>query len=782
MGQDIRYAIRSWLARPAAALAAIATLAIGVGAGAAIFTMAHALLVQPVPYPAPDQLVVALDRPLQFGATLRVTPSFLARPEIAAAGFMQAGGVNLDRGGQSERLRAAVVDDGFFRVMAVPPAVGETLPPPDGVTRRVVLSWGLWRSRFGAARSVVGEQLTLNGRAYDVAGVMPPGFAFPDDTDVWIPAGVDFQATGTTFSPDVIARVSPGMTVERANAALLAGQSTVDSPEDRLLGLEPLGRALTQPVRPTLVLLTISVGVLLLAACVSLANMLLARVTARSQELSVRRALGASGWRLARQLLTESLLMSIIGGGIGLLGAFWAIAAMTRLSTASGVAVPSGLGLRVALLAALLSVVVAIVMSIAPGLIAGASVRGTVRSGRGHVGPGRQMAQRGLVVIQIALALVLLTASAAAVQALVRASHIELGFGNSRTFGASVTLPMAQFPITRVSPFVDDVLARLTASAEVIRAGATGMLPGSADVGAGFRIVVPGHTQAEPVFASYLAASPDYFAVMGIRVIAGRALSTMDRRGAPPVIVVSESTARRLFARPEDAVGAAVELASPRGSRPYTVVGVVADVMMKGLEADPRRRSQMYVPIDQEPPFGTLSFVVEMELDVTATAALVARAVADVDAAVPVYHVHALDDVIDRYLRGHRMSGWVVSAFALVTLLVAAVGLYGLVSHTVVSRLHDLGIRLALGADAGRLRRRFVWQALMLAGGGLAIGGVVSALGLRLLASVTPELTPPSLQMTIACVSVLLGTTVLAAWWPTAVVTRLDPSMVLREG
>jgi ABC-type antimicrobial peptide transport system permease subunit len=245
--------------------------------------------------------------------------------------------------------------------------------------------------------------------------------------------------------------------------------------------------------------------------------------------------------------------------------------------------------------------------------------------------------------------------------------------------------------------------------------------------------------------------------------------------------VVSESTARRLFDRSEDAVGAAVELASPRGSRPFTVVGVVADVMMKGLEADPRRRSQMYVPIAQEPPFGTLSFVVETTSDVTATAALVARAVADVDAAVPVYQVHALDDVIDRYLRGHRTSGWVVSAFALVTLLVAAVGLYGLVSYTVVGRLHDLGIRLALGADAGRLRRRFVWQALMLAGAGLAIGGMVSALGMRLLASVTPELTPPSLQMTMACASVLLGTTILAAWWPTAVVTRLDPSTVLRD-
>ena len=788
MGQDFTYAVRSWRARPAAAATAILTLAVGIGAGALIFTAAHALLLRPLPFPEPEQLVAVSNGPIRVGRYPMVSPTFTQLPEIAAAGVMQAGGVNLDDGGAGVRMRAAVVDDGFFEVMAVPAAVGTTLPPIDGVSRNVVVSWRTWRAHLGGDRGHVGQPLTINGRLYTVVGVMPPDFGFPVDTDVWVPAGVDLQATGTTFAPDLVARLAPGISVERATQAMrgyvvamyaAAGQPPPD--DESLPVVEPLGQNLTRSVRPTVVLLSISVGVLLIAVCVSLANVLLARVASREQELGVRRALGASRWRLARQLLVEGLVLAFAGGAAGMLLAIWGLGALPSLVGDLGIDMQSGFVARLSLVVAGLSGLVAVIMSVAPGLVMSSRISGLVRSGRGAGGGGWQPLRRGLMVAQMTVAVLLLTASTAAVRALIDAAQIDPGFGNTQTVGAAITLPIEAYPYDRVVPFVDQVLERLRSTPGVNRAAVTGMLPGSREVGAGFRISVPGVESSEPVHATYLSASTDYFSTMGNAVLSGRGIVADDRTGAPRVMVLSDSAARRLFAKASDAVGQTVHLSSPRGPRPYTVVGVVADVLMYGLDASPRRRSQMYVAFAQEPPFGTVSLVVDSERSVVEVGEAIAAAVTAIDRSVPVYGVHQVDAVIDRYLRGHRTSGFVVSAFAVVTLVVAAIGLYGLVSQTVSARLPELGIRLALGAEVSGLRWHLARHAALLALTGAVIGTAASAGGMRMLVSYVPGLVAPSLGVVVANAAVLLSVAVLAAWWPTAPIRRLDPASILRK-
>jgi predicted permease len=793
MWQDVRYAVRTWTARPTAAAAIVMTLALGIGASAAIFSAVDALLLRPLPFPAPDQLVHVENPSIRFGRQPMVPPSFVELPEIAAAGVWQPGGANLELGLTSHRVAAAIVDDGFFATMGVPAAIGDVLPASNTASRMVVVSHEVWRTRLGGDRTIIGRPITINGQPYTLTGVMPPTFTFPG-VDIWLPPNTDFQVTGDVFAPNVVARIAAGVPVPQAAAAVeayqvhrwMAAGQEAPTPDD-LMTLQPLAQQLTSASRPTLVLLAASVALLLLVVCASVANILLAKVASRHRDLQVRRALGASRGRLVRQAAIEGLLLAGTGGLAGVAIAAWSLSLLRALAPATlGDGGISGLDLRVLAIALFVVVATAVMLSVGPAIAVSAGPSAdVVRGGRGDTGGrGWRRVRSALIVGQMAMALVLLSAGAAAVTTLMHVSSIDLGFGGTQAVTAQVTLPLARFGKYEAAvDYIDRARARVAAAPGVVRVAAAGTLPGYSGFGGAFRISVPSRpaSAAPSVSATMLTASPDYFSVMGIRVIAGRGVAESDRRGSPPVVVLSAGATRRLFTDPAAAVGSHVEIGLPPNPMLHEVIGVVSDVYLRGADADAATLSQMYFPAAQRPPFGVVSFVAEVRGQANGGITAVRDALADVDGAVPVYGLQTLDSVSDRYLSTHRLTGALISAFAIVTLIVAAVGLFGVMAQVVAERRREIGIRLALGASAREVRRRLIGHAVALAAAGAVIGAGAAAGALRALGSLVPSLQEISSGTVAMQTVVLLLTAVAAAWGPASRVLSIDPALVLRD-
>ena len=798
MGQDVRYALRLIRRRPAATIATVLTLAIGIGAATAIFTAVDRLLVRPLPFPDPNRLVHVVHPPLRFAETGgMVSRSFIDLPAIAAAGVWASGGVNLDSGGQGVRVAAAAVDDGFFAAIAVAPMVGQTLPNTDRSSAFAVLSYEVWQRHFNGDRAMVGRTISINGRSFTVTGVMPPGFVFPGSTEIWVPPLIDLQLTGAAFAPEVLARIEPGVTLEQAESAIRAYDAsrraargeTGPPPADEAMSLRPLATELTRESRPTLLLLAASVTLLLLVVCASVANLLLARVAAREREFAVRLALGASRWRVVRQLFVECLLLSGAGAVIGAIAASWALHSLRVLAPETlGPFSFGAIDVRSLALALGVSLLTTILFGAAPGLAAASGqVEHVVRTGRDdHRSPAWRRIRSGLVVSQMALALVLLTASAAAVAALLEVTRIDVGFGSPRALAFTVTLPVTRFqqPST-ISDFFVRAHERLVAIPGVRRVGGSGFLPGSKDIGVGLPFRVSGRPappDEKRFFASYLSASPDFFAAMGIRVVAGRPFLPGDSIGAPPVVALSETAARRLFPGGEPAVGRHVETTRPgRAPALFEVVGIVADVHYRAAQATDRDLSQVYVPIAQNPPFGNLSFVVEIEGPPAEGITAIRAAMRDVDPSIPIFDTHAIDSVVDRYLASHRLAGALISGFAVVTLLVASIGLYGLMAQRVTDRIREIGIRMVLGASPADVGRRIFRDGAVLALAGAILGSAGGFAALRVFGAWVPIQDDVSPWVVASNALILLATGMAATWHPASRAVKIDPITVLRD-
>ncbi|MEZ5316584.1 MAG: ADOP family duplicated permease [Vicinamibacterales bacterium] len=796
MWQDVRYALRLMRRRPATTIATVLTLAVGIGASVAIFTALDRLLLRPLPYPDPARLVSVEHVGIAFGTSRIASRSFADLPVVQAAGGWASGGANLEDGEGAVRVAVGVVDRGFFETLNVPPAAGEWPPAGDAVTRTAMLSHDLWRARFGADPAVIGRSITLNSQVYTVAGVMPPGFTFPGRTEVWIPPSVDYQATGAAFAPSIIARLSPDVSFDQAAQAIAAdsaarartrGQATDPDPTT----ITPLADALTGPVRPTLLLLAGSVALLLLVVCASVANLLLARVSSRDQEYALRRALGGTRWRIARQVLIESLLLSFGGAALGAVAAGWALDSLRLLAPAVlgdlgfGAVDPRLIGIAV-----LVSVGAAVVFGAAPGLAAaGSRAEQVARLGRSETGsPVWRHLRAGLIVGQMAMALVLLTASAATLGALLERARVDLGFGRTSAVAMTVTLPLARFedPMNTVD-FFERARDRLAAAPGIVRVGATGYLPGSHETGVGMAFSVPGRPEQagdERFYASYLSATPDYFRIMGIPVVAGREFRVEDRRGAQEVAILSETAARGLFPGGGSPIGHQIQISRPGGkaSQPIEVVGVVADVRLHGAEPglSDRTLRQVYVSLLQNPPFGSLSFVAETGGTPAAAIATVREAMREVDAAIPVYDAHTIASVADGYLAPARLAASLVSGFALVTLIVSALGLYGVMAQVVARRTREIGIRLALGAPRATVERQVVTRGLALVALGLAAGlaGAGATLGVTSRLLVVPGTGTTAVLTGVA--ALVLAVTLVANWIPARRAARIDAMGLLR--
>jgi predicted permease len=798
---DLRQAVRGFLRTPGFTAAALATLALGIGAAVAIFSVANAVLLRPLPFPDAGRLVVVWNRFPQPGLE-RVT---LAPAELddltrgsrsveswAALSYTET---NLAGSGDPEHLAALDVSPGFFRVLGVNAAHGRTFADDEGRARVAVLSHELWTRRFGANPALVGRTVSLDGEPVLVVGVMPRGFElpnpggflFPRRPELWMPLAPAEAASRGDKYLRAIARLTPGVTPERAGAEVdaLARGMRARFPDDYPAGWRmdvlSLHDQVVGETRPALLLLLVVVGLLLLIACANVANLVLARTLARRREMAVRGALGASRARLVRQLAVESVLLALAGGALGTLLAFWAVRALVA---ARADAVPrlaeANVDARVLAFALVAALASGVVLGAFPAMRAtGGSIFLALRQGgRTATGGGRGM-RVVLVVAQIALATMVLVGTGLVLNSLVRLTRGDPGFDPAGVLTAELTLPEAAYPDARAQAALYGAVAERVRALPGVRAAAVvNPLPLSGNLwGAGFvpegLATAPGEQTPN---AQYAAVTPGYFDVMRIRMLRGRAFGAGDGADAPAVVVVDETLAARYWPG-QSAIGKRLHVAGRPDTAWATVVGVAARVSSAALDAP--EQPQIYLPHTQRTR-SSAHLVVRAAGDPLALLPAVRRAVRDADPALPMGDVRTMARVVGDSVAPRRFTALLLSAFGLAALLVASVGLFGVVSYAVGQRERELGLRMALGARAGDVVRMVVREGVVLAAAGVGLGAAGAlALG-RSLSTLLygVQATDPA---TFAGVTLLLaGVALLASYAPARRAARVDPAVTLR--
>ncbi|HYE64226.1 MAG TPA: ABC transporter permease [Pyrinomonadaceae bacterium] len=805
--QDIRYGIRMLAKRPGFAAVTVLALALGIGANSAIFSVVNAVLLRPLPFEDPERLVMVWERrPRQNREAGPVAPAdfvdwqnqnqvFERMAAYSPAAF------NLTGVGEPEQIITHVVTTGFFQVLGVEAAVGRTfLQEVDDPTRErtVVLSQGFWQRRLGGDPNVTGKVLTLDDESYTVIGVMPSDFQFPDSlTQMWVAPKRVLPETSLPGNPDpamlrgmhylsVIARLKQGVTLEQSQAEMqtIAGRLEQQYPNENTghtARVVSLHEQLIGDVRPALLVLLGAVGFVLLIACANVANLLLARATARHREMSIRNALGASRLRLIRQLLTESTLLSLTGGVIGLLLAMWGVDLLIALSPENLPRLREiGLDGRVVGFTLVVSILTGIIFGLAPALQASKlDLNSSLKEGgRGSMeGFGRQRMRGLLIISEVALALVLLIGAGLMIRSFQRMHQVDPGFDPNHVLALQLSLPRSKYTENeQMVNFYNQVLGRIATLPGVESVGATWTLPLSGqDAGRGFEI--EGYTPApdERTNAAFGVVSPRYFQTMKIPVLKGREFADQDTASAPGVVIINEPFARRYF--PDgDALGKRLKL---RGDdNPWlTIAGVVRDI--KHTELTARPRMEMYLPYLQY-PFPSMNVVVRTAHDPASLMMAVRKEVWAVDPDQPVANVETMTQLISNSVARARFNTILLGIFASVALILAAIGLYGVISYSVTQRTHEIGIRLALGAQHGDVLRMIVGQGMILVLVGVLIGLAAAFAVTRLMSSLLYGVTATD-PLTFAGVSlVLAGVAFLASLIPARRATKVDPMAALR--
>jgi putative ABC transport system permease protein len=790
MHHDVRHALRTLLRNPGFTAVAVLTLALGIGANTAVFSVLDAVLLRPLPYPDAERIVRITEIPFRFTPNgMGLAPSIESHPVFSGVGLYASGGLNLG-GDPAERVRAAAVSAGFFAALGVQPVLGRPFTAADvaGNPEVVVLGHRLWQRRFAGDTTIAGRSILLNGKPYLVTGVLPPRVDFPDASDLWIPAGSDSQITGQAFAPRVIARLAPGITPVHARAEIdrLNDERSGGDPERRGNAAETtaLRGELVGRVRPTMLLIAAGVVLVLLVACINAANLLLARVAARAREFAVRRALGASRGRLMRLVICESLLMALLGGAAALPAALWTLGAVRALvpPTLHGI---TDVQLDARALAATLaiSLLTAVLFGLAPSLsIRGRSTGGVLRATPAATAdPFWRRFRSALVVAEVAIAIVLLSSAAAVISTVSRLMAVDLGARGDRAVTLELTLPFAQYGTAeRIVQFYEALESRAGALPGIERVGATNLMPGSREVGIGRRIAIEG----APPFAdpddsavSDLSASPGYFRALGIDVIAGRAFEPADRAGVPRVAIVNEHVARAAGATPDTLVGRQLTLA---GRQPVTltIVGVVRNVRLRGPESEPR--GQVYRPYAQSPSFGTTYVAVKSAGDPLAAIPQLRAAVAAIDPDLPLYNIRTFDDIKAAYLAERRFAMTMMICFGILACTLASLGLYGVIAYLVQLRTREIGIRMALGASAGHVRWQVLRSGILHAAGGVAVGGLALVSVSDVLRAAIPGASgvDPAQAALLSSGAILVAA--LSTWIPARRATHVDPLLSLR--
>ena len=805
--QDVRYAIRLLARTPGLTLAALLALAVSIGASTAIFSVVDAVLLRPLPYRDAGRLVTVWNTWTDKGfPQMPVVPSDFVEWQKQATAFeqlaaWQAVEVNLTGTGDPERLHAARASWNFLPLLGVRPALGRAFAREEdqpGASRVAILSDGLWKRRFGADRAVVGRQVSIDGNSYTVVGVMPAGSGFSltwsqtglttRPVDLWVPLALEREQLNNGFELTVVGRMKPGTSVARARReleAVGAGISAED-PDHKGIGVDVIGLhdMLTRDVRPAVGALAVAVGLVLLIACANVANLLLAKASGRSREMALRAALGAGRVRLIRQMLTESLVLAMCASALGLALAFGATALLARHAP-DAVLRTGGIGVDLRVLGFTLasSLVSAFLFGLAPVLHAGRVNLDTAlrESSRGGSESRRHGRVRDLLVVgEIALAVLLVVGSGLLLRSFLRVTSIDPGFRVEGTTTAKLSLPPSRYPdAARITAFFDEVVARLRARPDAHGVGLVSTAPIEQGREVFFTIEgkpLEGVKQA-PVAVS-LAVDGAYFQVMGVPLRRGRLVSAADTRDSEPVAVIDETLAKRYWPG-EDPIGRRFREGYSNAERPWIrVVGVVGSVRQYGQAV--AIKPSMYLSFRQFPRREMT--VVARSRETPAQAASWLRSVVrQVDPDQPVDAVRTMEEALASSVAPRRFSASLLACFAGLALLLAAVGIYAVMSYAVSMRTREIGIRKALGAQSWQILGMVMGRGLALTGAGLAVGCLAAAWGAQLLTSQLYNVAPTDSATFAASCLLLLAVAATACYVPARRATRVAAVTALRH-
>jgi putative ABC transport system permease protein len=797
---DLVVGFRLLRKNPGFTIAAVLTLALGIGANTAVFSIVNTLVLQPLSYDHPEQLVRIEELHGNGGASAVPWPNFLdfqaqSKTFTAMASF-NAGIETVLGAGSPARIHSAGISAGFFSVFPLRPALGR-LPATDeyrlGTNAVAVVSYEFWRSALGAPQSLSGVHIKME-TDYDVIGVLPPGFEYPDRTQVWTPLEREPQwPSRTSHNNDVIGRLKPGATSVAATRDLdgiIVGLRKLYAPNFDAAGMliTPLQQAMTASVRTPLYLLLGASTLLLLAACTNLASSMLARGTARHGEFAVRSALGATRIRIVRQLLTEAGMIAVLGCAAGLLLAELLLRSLTALAPASLALSRVHADGWVLTFAIAVATMTAVLFGLLPAWrLSDTNTATAMRDGsRGTAGARRMRVWYVLVATEVALAVVLLTGSTLLIRSFSRVMDVPLGFDPANTATVAVNLPAVNYgdSLSDIPAFHERVLAALRQQPGIAAAGFANVLPLAGNFPGGVMIVEGKPFLPEGPFTGYSVyrvVGGDYFAAMGIKLLRGRTFNSGDDAAGPPVTIVSQMFADKEWPG-ENPIGKRVSVYGMDRSTEVmrTVVGVVADVRGRGVTGD--IRETYYFDHRQRQPgrSRSVTYAVRSTLNPAMTGATVRRVINSIDPQVPV-ELSTMNAVLNRSVADKRFVATVLTAFASIALILAIVGIYGVVSYSVAQRTREIGVRLALGAETGAVRGMIQRAAMGAVVPGLLIGALAAMAGARALTSMLYEISPFDPGTFVVSLAVLGVGAWLSSLIPAMRATRVDPIVAMRS-
>jgi putative ABC transport system permease protein len=804
--QDIRYAIRMLRKSPAMTLVAVASLALGIGANTAIFSVVNAILLKALPYDDPDSIVLVWGNiPADGKDRSQVSATDVADwrnqntvfEEVTTYGSFRP---IMTGNGEPERVPAMQVGDGYFKVMKGEPVLGRVFTPEeqqDGNDRVIVLSHGLWQRRFGGDPDIVGKAVLLSARAYTVVGVMPadfhslPSTLISDDRAEYyrpVAEGYDEEERSSRHLR-AIARLKPGVTLGQAQAEMnvIAGRLEQEHPSANTgygVRLTTITEDTVGGLRQTLLLLFGAVAFVLLIACANVGNLLLARSAARQKEIAIRAALGAARARLVRQFLTESVLLSILGGGLGLLLAMWGTSLIESLGSQvtpllSGIKIDY----RVLGFTVVISLLTGIAFGLAPALhVSRPDLNETLKEGGRNSGAAssRNRLRSTLVVSEVAMALVLLICAGLLIKSVMRLRDVSPGFDPENILTMNVNLPGAKYPKPPMwVAFYNNIIKRIEALPGVQSAGVTSVLPLSSNFdGRSLAVEDRPKPRGEELSVDLYVVTPTYLRTMAIPLMKGRPLAEQDTENQPMVALVNETMAEELWPG-EDPVGKRIKFpGSPRSPQPWrTVVGVVSDVKQYGL--DKKEPMQIYLP-EAQYPGSFMALVVRTSTDPQSMTAAIKNEILAVDADQAVYEIRTMEQLLSDSISLRRFSMMLLIIFAALALTLAAVGIYGVISYSVTQRTHEIGVRMALGAGRRDILRLVIGDGMALTLTGIAIGVAASFALTRLMASLLYGVSATDAAIFISIPAILTGVALGACFVPARRATKVDPMVALR--
>jgi putative ABC transport system permease protein len=816
MVQEIRHALRLLVKNPLFTLVGILTLALGIGATTAVFTLVNALLIKPLPYEDPTRLVLLFEHfTAQHLDAIPVSPPEFLEYKTQLKSFdklaaFNTATFNLSEGELPERVFGATVSADLFPLLGVEPIRGRIFRPEECAVGRddvILISERLWRRKFDRDPRVLGSKLMADGRAYTVVGIMPASFEFPlplfnitgaqfgEQADIWQPLGftdAEMKQRGSR-SYGVIGRLAPGVSSQQAQAQLetvvrgMRTQFKDNYPQTESFGatIYPLKEQVIGGMKPLLLILLGAVALVLLIACANLATMLLARATAREREMAIRVAVGASRARLLRMALTESVVLAIFGAGVGILFAIWAIDLVKSLGTQTiprlGEVQIDGTVLLVTLAVAIGT---GLIFGLVPGLTSGKSdlTESLKEGGRGSTSGRRHNRLRNaLVIAEVALALVLLTGAGLLLKSFVRLQNVNPGFNPENVLTAEISLPALRYPDRESQVnFFAELERRVAGLPGVTHAGCTIILPMSginSDSSFDIEGRISDDTHPGPDEEIRLVSS-DYFRTLEMPLLKGRFFTKEDKLDAPPVVIINQALAKRYWLN-EEAIGKRMQLPTREGPVWATIVGIVGDLHHRGL--DQPVKPEFYVPLAQI-PYPSVVLALRSPQDAISLTSALRSTVQTIDPTLPIAHVRTLEQVIADSVAPRRLSVVLLAVFAGVALVLASVGIYGVMSFLVVQRTHEIGVRMALGAQRSDVLRLVIAHAGALIGAGTIFGLIVALFSTSILRSVLFQVSALDVPTFLFVTLTLALVALIASYIPARRATRADPMIALGRG